>query len=101
MPAGCLTGAVCGWLTAPLDVIKTRLMVLEGAAGDAPTGVLSVCRQIVRTGGIGALFQGAGARSLWLMLFTMGPLAPPAPAGLPCGFSVAAALVVCGTLPRL
>ena len=33
-------------------------------------GVAGVFRELVRSGGVGVLFQGATARVLWLMAFT-------------------------------
>lgn len=67
--AGCVTGAVCGFVTNPLDVVKTRLMLDDGGGG-AALGVVAVFRQLIASGGLGALFQGAAARVVWLMAFT-------------------------------
>ena len=38
--------------------------------GDRAVGVAGVFRELVRSGGVGVLFQGATARVLWLMAFT-------------------------------
>ena len=63
--AAAVSGAVAGWLTNPLDLVKTRLMT--GLPGVSP---LQCARQIVGQGGFGALFQGATARVCWLVPFT-------------------------------
>ncbi len=60
---GCITGAVCGWVTNPLDVVKTRLMLGDDGGRTAVTtaggvarvhslGVVGQFRQLIRTGGV-------------------------------------------------
>ena len=59
--AATLTGTVTGWLTNPLDLVKTRLMAAAGAEG----GVIACFRAAHAQGG---LFKGAGARATWLLV---------------------------------
>jgi len=54
------TGTVTGWLTNPLDLVKTRLM-----AGSGGGGVVACFRSVHAEGG---LFKGAGARATWMFI---------------------------------
>jgi solute carrier family 25 S-adenosylmethionine transporter 26 len=61
------TGAVTGFLTTPLDLIKTKLM-MQSATGSP--GIVSAFKAVYREGGTAALFTGATARVAWLLPFT-------------------------------
>jgi len=63
--AAAITGGIIGYATAPLDNIKTKLMVDVGY-----NGFFDCVSKTVSTGGISALFNGGGARVAWLMPFT-------------------------------
>jgi len=63
--AAAISGGVCGVMTAPLDNIKTKLMVDVGY-----TGFFDCMSKTVQTGGMSALFAGSAARVAWLMPFT-------------------------------
>jgi solute carrier family 25 S-adenosylmethionine transporter 26 len=54
------TGTVTGWLTNPLDLVKTRLM-----AGSEGGGLVACFRSVHAEGG---LFKGAGARATWMFI---------------------------------
>lgn len=63
--AAAITGGIIGYLTAPLDNIKTKLMVDVGYSG-----FFDCVSKTVSANGLGALFNGGGARVAWLMPFT-------------------------------
>jgi solute carrier family 25 (mitochondrial S-adenosylmethionine transporter), member 26 len=62
--AAVITGAVAGFLTTPLDTIKTKLMV------DGADGFFHCMEQTVHDHGTFALFAGATARVTWLIPFS-------------------------------
>lgn len=59
--SGLAAGGASGFLTTPLDVVRTRLMLLE-----AHGSVAVVLHSLWREGGVRALFQGAMMRCLWI-----------------------------------
>ncbi|CAG9467130.1 unnamed protein product [Pedinophyceae sp. YPF-701] len=61
---GATAGAVTGWATTPLDVLKTRLMT-QGAAGEYK-GVVDCAVKIIRDEGVGAMFRGWEPRVTWI-----------------------------------
>ena len=61
-----LTGGITGYVTNPLDSIKTKI-VLDGSMY---SGFMDCFRQSVAAGGVGSLFNGGAARVSWLMPFT-------------------------------
>jgi len=64
--AAAVTGGITGYLTNPLDMIKTKLMV----DGPLYTGFFDCMRKTVKHGGVSSLFQGGAARVAWLLPFT-------------------------------
>jgi len=64
--AAAITGGLTGYLTNPLDMIKTKLMV----DGPLYNGFFDCVRKTVAQNGVGSLFQGGAARVAWLMPFT-------------------------------
>lgn len=61
-----ITGGITGYLTNPMDVVKTKLMTdtaLYSGFGDA-------FRKQIAADGISSLFNGGAARVAWLMPFT-------------------------------
>lgn len=67
--AAAFTGGVAAFLTTPLDVIKTKLMMQAGTGGQYK-GVLDAFSSIYQADGLGPLFAGASARVTWLIPFT-------------------------------
>lgn len=60
-------GAVAGWATTPIDVVKTRLQV-QGANPEmfAFNGVFGCVTQLLKNEGAAALFAGATGRMAFL-----------------------------------
>lgn len=67
--AAAFTGGVAAFLTTPLDVIQTKLIIQVGT-GIKYKGVFDAFTSIYQADGIGPLFYGAGARVAWLIPFT-------------------------------
>lgn len=66
-PAGIVAGVVAGGVTNPMDVVKTRLQVVRAQPDLFQyRGVFDCAFSIVRTEGLKALLDGAGARILLL-----------------------------------
>jgi solute carrier family 25 S-adenosylmethionine transporter 26 len=63
--AAAISGGITGLMTAPLDNIKTKLMVDTGY-----NGFFDCLSKTVKNGGMPALFAGSAARVAWLMPFT-------------------------------
>ena len=64
--AAAVTGGVTGFVTTPLDVIKTKLMLTEGGS----LGVMGTLMDTYKAGGVDALFVGVAARVSWILPFT-------------------------------
>lgn len=62
--AAALTGAVTSFVTTPLDLVKTKLMMRQYS------GVADAFSSIYRTQGMSGLFAGSIARVSWLLPFT-------------------------------
>eukprot|EP00568_Trieres_chinensis_P006852 CAMPEP_0183299012 /NCGR_PEP_ID=MMETSP0160_2-20130417/5850_1 /TAXON_ID=2839 ORGANISM="Odontella Sinensis, Strain Grunow 1884" /NCGR_SAMPLE_ID=MMETSP0160_2 /ASSEMBLY_ACC=CAM_ASM_000250 /LENGTH=380 /DNA_ID=CAMNT_0025461153 /DNA_START=59 /DNA_END=1198 /DNA_ORIENTATION=- len=60
-----ISGGITGYVTNPLDLIKTKLMVDGGAYG----GFVDAFRKTMADGGLGALFHGGGARVGYILPF--------------------------------
>mmetsp|Transcript_31008 Transcript_31008/g.38875 ORF Transcript_31008/g.38875 Transcript_31008/m.38875 type:complete len:160 (+) Transcript_31008:1-480(+) len=64
-----LTGGIAGYVTNPLDIIKTKLMTQQ--IGQAKTGFMQAANSILETEGVPGLFKGSIARVTWLTPFTI------------------------------
>ena len=64
---GATAGGITGFVTTPLDVIKTRLMT-DTCTINPLKGVVDCGTRIVREEGAKALFRGASPRVLWISL---------------------------------
>jgi len=63
--AGIMAGAVGSFSVTPLDVIKTRIQLINNAPGVEPyKGISDAFLKILKHEGPNALFKGAGARVL-------------------------------------
>ena len=69
LAAAAFTGGFTGFVTTPLDLVKTKLM-MQSTTGGQYSGVLDALTSIYKTGGVGALFVGSAARVAWLLPFT-------------------------------
>lgn len=58
---GSVAGAVAAWLTTPLDVLKTRMMLAQKRQAAIP-----LLLQILRDSGPRTLFAGTGPRIVWI-----------------------------------
>lgn len=67
--AAAITGGITAFVTTPLDLVKTRLMV-QSTGSVVYGGVLDALHSIYSQGGISALFVGSSARIAWLLPFT-------------------------------
>lgn len=64
--AGALAGAVAATVVTPMDVVKTRLQIASGEGATAR----DVGRQLLREGGVTALFRGIGPRLMRIPVYT-------------------------------
>ena len=67
--AAAFTGGFTGFVTTPLDLIKTKLM-MQSTTGGQYKGVFDAFGSIYKAGGVKALFVGSSARVAWLLPFT-------------------------------
>eukprot|EP00592_Proboscia_alata_P007630 CAMPEP_0194353648 /NCGR_PEP_ID=MMETSP0174-20130528/1940_1 /TAXON_ID=216777 /ORGANISM="Proboscia alata, Strain PI-D3" /LENGTH=344 /DNA_ID=CAMNT_0039122291 /DNA_START=100 /DNA_END=1134 /DNA_ORIENTATION=+ len=65
--AAAIAGGFTGFLTAPLDTIKTKIMVDDAGIYN---GFVDATRKVIAQHGISSLFQGSAARVFWIMPFT-------------------------------
>ena len=63
-----LAGGISAFLTCPLDVLKTRIMLTADLPADKRLGGAHPFRQLVREEGYRRLFAGAPIRVLWISL---------------------------------
>lgn len=61
-----ISGAITGYFTAPMDGIKTKLMIDPSKY----TGFLDCTRKCIEQNGFYSIFDGSAARIAWLMPFT-------------------------------
>lgn len=59
--AGSIAGGIAAFITTPLDVLKTRLMLHH-----SPIGLGELASKIVNEDGYRAFWRGAGPRTLWI-----------------------------------
>lgn len=74
--SGGLAGSGAAWITTPIDVVKTRIMLgagkegstaqswEHGVSGSRKSGVI-VAREILKEQGVQGLFRGAALRAAW------------------------------------
>jgi solute carrier family 25 glutamate transporter 18/22 len=61
--AGCTAGSVAAFSVNPVDVVKTRLQVLNKGKGEVSySGILDAFAKIFKTEGMSAFFKGAACR---------------------------------------
>jgi hypothetical protein len=65
--AGILAGAVAGFMTSPVELIKTRVQTSE-----TPLTMAQVVRSVAAEGGIQGFFRGGAMRTLYVGLATAG-----------------------------
>lgn len=65
--AGILAGAAAGFMTSPVDLIKTRVQTSE-----TPLTMTQVVRSVAAEGGIRGFFRGGGMRTLYVGLTAAG-----------------------------
>jgi len=70
LAAAAFTGCVAAFLTTPLDLVKTKLMVQTASSSVQYSGVFDALSSLYVSGGLGALFVGSTARITWLVPFT-------------------------------
>ena len=70
LAAAAFTGGFTGFITTPLDLVKTRLMLQSTTEGGQYKGVVDAFTSIYNAGGIKGLHVGAAARVSWLLPFT-------------------------------
>ena len=70
LAAAAFTGGFTGFVTTPLDLIKTKLMMQSTTGGGKYKGVVDAFSSIYKAGGVKALFVGSSARVAWLLPFT-------------------------------
>ncbi|CAG0883206.1 unnamed protein product [Cyprideis torosa] len=59
---GTVAGGIASFLTTPFDVVKTRIMLLQGG------GIYSTFLDVYRTRGVRGLFAGAVPRVTWISI---------------------------------
>lgn len=67
LAAAAITGGISSFLTTPLDVIKTKLMMQSAAEG---SGFMNMFLSVYKEKGISGLYVGSLARVSWLLPFT-------------------------------
>lgn len=67
--AAAITGGITAFITTPLDLIKTKLM-MQSTLGGQYSGFIDAFSSIYNSGGVEALFVGSVARVAWLLPFT-------------------------------
>lgn len=65
--AAAVTGGIVGFVTNPLDVVKTRMMT---ASKGSLAGPIAAGRILIRDSGVQGLLAGSTARVMWLAPFT-------------------------------
>jgi len=73
--AGALAGAVAATVVTPADVCKTRLQAARMDPAQKHVTTLQIGREVVREGGVPALFSGLGPRLMRIPMYTAVTLA--------------------------
>lgn len=68
--AGAIAGAVAATVVTPADVCKTRLQAARMDPTQEHLTTLQIGREVVREGGVPALFSGLGPRLMRIPLYT-------------------------------
>lgn len=63
---GCVAGGIAAFLTCPLDVLKTRIMLTADLPASQRLGVIPTVREIIRSEGSARLFAGVKYRVMWI-----------------------------------
>lgn len=66
--AGAFSGAIAAFLTTPLDVAKTRVMLAQAGSKMSSGNIFYALNHIWVTNGLKGLFAGAIPRVLWISL---------------------------------
>ncbi|KAF3930430.1 Mitoferrin-2 [Dactylellina cionopaga] len=61
-------GAVAAAVTTPLDVIKTRMMLLRKDGRHSSSGMVETAKSVIKTEGARAIWRGGLLRSVWTAL---------------------------------
>jgi solute carrier family 25 (mitochondrial S-adenosylmethionine transporter), member 26 len=64
LTAGLITGVVTGFMTTPLDTIKTKMMI-----GESSSSIINLFKSTYQSGGMEGLFAGGVARVAWISPF--------------------------------
>lgn len=65
---GCIAGAISAFLTNPLDVAKTRIMLADKSDPLSSGKVLEALREVNKERGLRGLFAGVVPRVVWISL---------------------------------
>jgi solute carrier family 25 S-adenosylmethionine transporter 26 len=65
---GALAGSIAAAATTPIDVVKTRIMLVTDAEGVPYHGFRDVFRRVTREEGFMKLFSGVGPRVTWITI---------------------------------
>lgn len=62
-----ISGGLAAWITTPIDVVKTRIM-LSATQGHKKVGPKEVFKNILKEEGVIELFRGGGMRFFWTII---------------------------------
>jgi len=65
---GAVAGAIAGFLTTPVDVAKTQMMLAESDSVATRMGLFQSLRRVASQSGVRGLFSGAVPRVCWISL---------------------------------
>jgi hypothetical protein len=61
-------GCVAAVITTPVDVVKTRVMLMAAEDSKSRTGELKVLQEVFKTEGIQGLWKGGALRGVWTLV---------------------------------